>query len=187
MPPFMRQIVFSAQIDSGFRSAGELLDHLDSLDPAERRKLLNKARVDVGLEDTDAVDARRRIETEITRVHLDPGLQVCHAADCNAMPLTETGGWRSVRCRRWFCAAHEHLADPGDLDDLGTGVKLSPAGVLVPDIPAEDEREAAADESRRRQQQARHADRAADADAEHQQARREQLARELPEHLRNAI
>jgi hypothetical protein len=61
--------------------------------------------------------------------------------------------------------------------------------VLVPHVPTDNEREAVAHESRRRQQQARHDARAVDAAAHaaHEDAKREQLTRELPEHLRTAV
>jgi hypothetical protein len=74
------------------------------------------------------------------------------------------------------------------MDDLGSGLRYSENGVLLPDDPAADARAAAEAESRRAQQQARQADRDRDAAAarEHQAARAGQLRRGLPEHLRGA-
>jgi hypothetical protein len=151
--------------------------------PAERRALLDAARAEVGLRPTGAVDTR----WEIRRVNVQHSLQACHAPECSDVPLTQTGSWRAVNVRRWFCPQHEHLAEPGDMDDLGSGVKLSESGVLVPSGP--DDSGQAAEESRRRRQQDRQADRAADlAEHEaHEAGKRAQLRAESPEHIRRLL
>ncbi len=181
-----RQIVFKA-MERGLRTAGDLLDELEKLAPDARRRLLDQARAAVGLPDTATIEARQRVQ--INRVTVNEGLQSCHADGCSAIPLTESRGWRPVNVTRWHCPAHEHLAGPGDMRDLGSGVRYSERGVLVPHDPAADARAAAEAESRRAQQQARQADRDRDAaaHAEHEQAKREQLRQELPEHLRSTV
>ncbi len=122
-------------------------------------------------------------------MELVQGLQRCHAPDCDAVPTTSTGSWTLVNVTRWHCPAHVHLADPGDMDDLGSGVRYSENGVLVPHDPAADARHDAETESRRAQQQAQQADRDRDAAAyaEHRAAQAEQLRAELPEHLRSIV
>ena len=68
------------------------------------------------------VDAHRRV-LGVNRVELVQGLQRCPAPDCDAVPTTSTGSWL-VNVTRWHCPAHVHLAAPGDMDDLGCGVRL---------------------------------------------------------------
>jgi hypothetical protein len=184
-----RQIVLQAYMDGVAKSAGELLDHLERLAPAERRALLDRARVEAGLPSIEDVEFRQRIQHLVTRVDVDPSLQACHRPDCDAIPTTPAGAWRPVNVRRWHCPDHEHLAEPGDMTDQGSGLRLSPSGVPVPAGPIDDQREQAAAESNRAQQHARQAERAVEAatHAEHEQAEREAINRELPPHLRRAM
>jgi hypothetical protein len=165
-----RQLVIQAQLDGVARTAGELLDHLEQLDPAGRRQLLDQARADAGLEPTADIDARKRAQG-IRRVNVDNSLQCCHHDGCSTIPTDENGAWRRVKCRAWYCAEHRAGHD-NDMRDLGFGLRYSENGVLVPDDPATDARAAAEAESRRAQQQARQADRDRDAAAarEHQAA-----------------
>jgi hypothetical protein len=183
----MRRIVISADTDGVAKSAGQLLDHLEALAPGERRALLDQARVAVGLPDTETT-ARRPVQG-VRRVSVNEGLQASHADGCSAIPLTESRGWRPVNVRRWFCAGHEHLADPGDMDDLGSGIRYSEGGVLVPYDPGADARAASEAESRNAQLASAAADRQADAAAyaEHRAAQAEQLRAEPPSHLREAV
>ena len=73
------------------------------------------------------------------------------------------------------------------MDDLGIGLRRSESGALIPYVRGEAERDATAAESRRRQRRDKDADRAVDAVAyaEHERAKREQLRRELPDHLKD--
>jgi hypothetical protein len=52
----VRQIVLQAYTDRVAKSAGELLDHLDGLDPHQRRAMLDSARQACGLPSTDEID-----------------------------------------------------------------------------------------------------------------------------------
>lgn len=182
-----RQIVFKA-MERGVRTAGELLDELKDLAPGARRALLDQARVAAGLLDIETVEPRQRLHHQITKIDVDPSLQACHHEGCPAVPTTPTGSWRAVNVRRWFCPDHEHLAKPGDMIDLGSGIKLSPSGVPIP-VGLDDQRERAAAESHRAQQRARDAGRAVEAaaHAKHEQAKREAFNRELPPHLRELV
>jgi hypothetical protein len=177
-----RQIAIQALMDGTATTAGELLDHLEGLEPGDRRRLLDRARADLGLEPSAEIDARTR---GIQRVVVESGLQSCHAPGCSAIPLTETRAWRTVNCRAWYCDEHR-AGHEDDMRDLGPGLRYSEFGVLVPDIPDEAEREAAITASRQAQQQARDADRAVDAAQlrASDQARDQALQAELPPHLR---
>lgn len=55
-----RQLALGALIDGTAASASGLLDHIEKLGPAQRRLLLDQARVAAGLEPTATVDARAR-------------------------------------------------------------------------------------------------------------------------------
>jgi hypothetical protein len=59
----VRQLVLSEITDGSASTAGELIDSLERSTPAERRELLDQARVKAGLPDTRTVEARRRMET----------------------------------------------------------------------------------------------------------------------------
>lgn len=149
----MRQIVFSAQIDRGLTSAGELIDHLNAMEPGERRALLDQAREECGFEAIATVEARERESTVTLRTISGGGFPECAVDGCNAAP-TRLGGFYVPDVRRWHCEAHEHLAQPGDLEPRGSGIKLSPSGVPVPDDPAADAADRDREASRRAQLQA---------------------------------
>ena len=190
-----REIVIGAMTD-GVRTAGDLLDRLDSLEPAQRRQLLDHARQECGL----AVDRRRRRSGACGDgiAGRRSGRESVPAA---ALPRQDPS-WPRVqrdrhdRLRRprlrptrgWFCAAHADQARPGDLDPLPCPYKYAESGAIVEVDPAEIAREQAAAESRARQEHARLADAAAEAaiDAQHQAAIDAQHQRELPPHLRAA-
>ena len=188
--PVTRQLVIQARLDGVATTAGELLDHLEQLEPSERRALLDQARAAAGREPTGVVDARERIHSihSINRVQLAQGLQQCHADGCMTIPTDENGAWRVVNVRRWHCDQHLDQADDGDMRDLGFGVRYSESGALIPDDPAADAAEAerhATDRARRRAQAETRAVEAADMRAARE--KRDAAARtELPEHLRGA-
>jgi len=184
----MRPLVISAHIDGVATTAGELIDHIDGLEPSQRRALLDRARTEAGLKPTADVDAERRAAATF-RSGGGFTVQRCAIADCVNMPTNGLGAIVEIDAQRWHCPAHEHLAEPGDMEPHGSGLRYSENGVLVPIDPADDRREAEARESERRQREARYADRATDAaaHAEYQQAKRERLIAESPEHLRQLI
>ncbi len=178
-----RQLVLAARLD-GLATAGQLIDHLEALTPTERREMLDAARAEQGLEPTGMVDARVRLAKTATAVEL----VCCAAPGCLNAP-TRLGIPYFPNVRRWWCAAHVNEAAPGDMEPIGSGLRLSPAGVPIPVDPADDAREAAVAESDRRQREARHAEREHDAReaAEHEEALREQLRTELPAHPKEAV
>ena len=56
-----RQIVLQARLDGVATSAGELIDHVNSLSREQRRKTIDRARVELGLPSTEEVEAGERI------------------------------------------------------------------------------------------------------------------------------
>jgi hypothetical protein len=168
------------------QTAGELLDHLAALEPHERRGLLDQARAHAGLESTAAIDARERTSTFTVRTLSRPAIPTCPAEGCTQSPCRPGGGLLNPSVVRWWCPAHEHLAEPGDMDERGSGIVLSPSGVPVPYDPAADAAEQAREASRRAQLQTEAEIRAVEA-AElraSNEARDAAHRRELPEHMR---
>jgi hypothetical protein len=184
-----RQLVLDAVID-GLSTAGELLDRLETADPASRRALLDRVRQDVGLRTTGEVEDQRRYDAASLagrmRARANSPYQLCHAPDCNAAPRDElTGAPAITDARKWWCPAHLDQAGPGDMEPRGSGIRISESGALVPVDEAAEEAEQAREESRRRQLEERLAERQPDVEAprERDQARREQYERELPDEL----
>jgi hypothetical protein len=99
---------------------------------------------------------------------------------------TRHGIFWSPNVRKWWCPAHEHLAEPGDLEPRRFEVKLSPIGVPIPADPVEDARDRAREESERAQRRAEAETRAVEAADERESKRLRDVGhrRELPEHLR---
>jgi hypothetical protein len=184
--PVIRELVISARLDGIAATAGQLMDHLEGLEPHERRAMLNAARKECGLPTLEEVEAARPQPLQVRRVSSAP-FPGCAATGCHAAPVrADTGGFYHPRVRKWWCPAHEHLAEPGDLEPPGSGIKLSPAGVPIPDDPAADERDRVREESRRAQLQAQAEIRAVEAAQRRasDQARDRAHQSELPEHLR---
>jgi hypothetical protein len=168
-----RDIAFQLFLTTDFKTLGELIDHVESLDADGRRQLLNKKRAELGLESVEDVDAHRRFET--ANRNLRPGrdaegriFQGCHAANCHAVPLDEQGRPVPVPDRRWWCDRLKDQAGPDDHlppDDLHPRLDLATMRLL----PSKAEEERALAEDRKREEAARE---------------REQLRREESERLR---
>ena len=112
-----RAIVFQLFLTSEFKTLGELIDHIESLDADGRRELLNKKRAELGLESVEDVEAHRRFEMANRR--LRPGrdaegklFQGCAEPNCNAWPQDEQGQPIPVADRRWWCDRHRTRRDP---------------------------------------------------------------------------
>ena len=181
-----RELAMYAATELGMSTAGELLDHLEASGPAERRELLDHARSRAGLDDTETVDGIRRArmasDAGRARAAANSPWQLCHADGCNVQPMNSLGAPMMVSARRWFCDQHRHLAQPGDMEPPGPGVRISESGALVPIDEHEKAREAAKAESRRVELEARLAESEAGADAvrEYRRAREEEVRRLLP-------
>jgi hypothetical protein len=179
-----RQIALNLMTD-GVGTVGAALERLEAASPAERRALLGDARRAAGLPSTAQVDRARRaahrvepIDDEIERDELGAGYQTCAADRCRAFPIdAATGAPVRHRARRWHCAAHAHLAAPGDLDDWTSSIVIGPAGLV--DLEAQEaERvlEHLEDERRAAARAQRLAARAAELPAVEAEARAEALA-----------
>jgi hypothetical protein len=181
-----RQLVLLLTVDHHADTVGDALDVVEAADPAARRALLDRARQRAGLPTTDEVDGHERFEAASHAARVagaaTSGWQLCHAPDCNAIPLNELGVPVATDVRRWFCTAHEHLAQPGDLEPRGSGVRLAPSGALVPVDEGEEARQAAESKSREQVYRERRAEREVEAavHAEHDRRRDEAFRRELP-------
>ena len=102
---------------AGAKTVGQVVDVVESLDAADRRLYIDACRKSAGLRTATEIDDRAALDLAQAagRVRGNSLLQYC--AHCDAVPLTETGTLREVKARRWHCAAHAHLAQPGDLED----------------------------------------------------------------------
>jgi hypothetical protein len=192
-----RTIVLDAAV-RGMRTAGELIDHLDGLEPHERRAMLNQARGECNLPPTADVEASERAAFASKAGSVIAarygGLTICHGKTsaglrCNAVPLTSHGVPRQIMVAAWHCAEHIGQARPGDMDPLPSPWRYSPSGAIVENDPAEEARAAAEAESRRRRLESDLADRAVDAAELHASKQASDAAhrRELPPHLQRLV
>lgn len=122
-----RQVVFTAMERGGASmTAGDLLDHLHELEPAQRRQLLDHARQECGLESISDAEARKRAEIAsqtgaLVAAQYDPKLcngKTPDGLQCNALGMTDYGIPAPSNVRKWFCAEHRGQARPGDMDPL---------------------------------------------------------------------
>ena len=180
-----RQLVISAQLDGVATTAGGLLDYLAQLEPHQRRGILDRARAEVGLPSVEEVESQRPKPLRVRTTGAGGSFPTCAAKGCNAVPM-RFGAFYNPVVRRWHCPAHEHLAEPGDLEPRGSGLKLSPSGVPIPDDLIDDQRERDREEIDANRRATQTEQRAVEA-AEHnrsKQARDEAHRSELPPHLR---
>ena len=116
---------------SGARTVGQVIDVVDSLDADDRRLFIDACRKSAGLRTATEIDARRAYElaNAANQARGNPMLPYC--AHCNAVPLTETGSLAETRAVRWHCPAHEHLAEPGDLEDRPAPWRYTDCGTII--------------------------------------------------------
>jgi hypothetical protein len=146
--------------------------------------VLNHARKTIGLPTVEEVEAAQPNPLQVRRVN-GGAFPSCGAAGCTAAPMRASIFYHP-NARKWWCDQHIDQAEPGDLEPPGSGIKLSPVGVPIPDDPAEDARDRAREESRAAQLKARAETRAVEA-AEARASKQESDAafrQTLPEHLR---
>ena len=186
----LRQLVIQAQVDGVASSAGELIDHIGALEPAERRAMLDNARRECGLPSTAEAEERQRFEAAnaIAQRHALEALQTCHAPNCRTMPTYDDGSLRPVRERRWFCPEHAHLATELDTQPRLV-LRRQPSGGFCVVDPVEEARQAAIERSLHQQTETRLIEARGEAEAARrsEQARREQARRELPAGMRGLI
>jgi hypothetical protein len=176
---------------SGAKTVGTVVRGVERLNQSDRRRLLDVLRRDAGLADTKTVEAEREFARANKAGAVIAGQhspwQICHGVNsdggnCNAIPMSHLGVPEPTPVRRWFCPAHRHLAQPGDMEERGSGTRISASGALVPVDPGTEERAAAERASRRRQLEAEAAIREPEAEAAraHARARDEELEALLP-------
>jgi hypothetical protein len=124
---------------SEFETAGELIRHVEGLDAADRRLLLDRARERAGLPPTGEVDRRR----EFVRAARDdpkpppaPGprrdasgaaIQRCAAAGCERLSANHAGYTAPTNVKRFWCADHADQAAPGDSEPFDANtVRVDP-------------------------------------------------------------
>ena len=162
-----RTILLEAAMN-GMSTVGEVLDRIERADPAERRRILDAARVSAGLETSGDVEGHRQFVAANDRLARRsrpvPACAVCgrHPTDSNGM-LEEV-----PRVRKWHCLDCAHLAQSGDLEPPPLPIDPRTMGFADPgDFEREqrrdalrekqatqhrDEREIEAEENRRRKE-----------------------------------
>jgi hypothetical protein len=183
----VRSLVLGEITRGSAQSVGDLIDKVEQASPAERREMLDQARVKAGLPTTAEVEGRQRFEAACATARAQGAAQspwqLCHAEGCSAAPVNHLGAPVPVDVIRWFCAAHIDQAARGDMEPRGSGLRIAPSGAIVPvDDPAEQAKQAAAAESRRRALEEEQAERAVEAEAKrrHDEARAAETRRLLP-------
>ena len=159
----VRQLVLGAATD-GVRSAGELIDFVDRLTPAERRALLDRTRQAAGLASIAAVEARERRKYHAPMTGVEQrdadgkAHMICPATGCKTFPVNEVGAPVARRERRWWCPRHQHLAPAEDMQAWSPGIRLGPGGFVIADEEKAErqrlEREAERYQAQREQRQA---------------------------------
>jgi hypothetical protein len=132
--------------ESGMSTAGQVLDALEGMTVDARRRLLDRARAraDVPTTTQAAAAAARRVSApminEDARDEIGRALQVCAEVGCKVFPIDPvTGGHVPHAAKVWWCAAHKHLAAPGDLEPWVQRIEFAPGGGLqFPDEVAHD-------------------------------------------------
>ena len=154
-----RTVAIQAETEGALRTAGELIDHLEGMTPPQRRTVLDRARVENGLDTVADAMARRRFKQAneaARRRAADRPVPTC--AVCGTRP-TGTGGMPAQipTVRKWHCPDHVAQAQPGDMDPPPLPVDLN-LRLLDPDeaaaAEAEDERFREEHERRRRERKA---------------------------------
>jgi hypothetical protein len=158
-----REVLSAAVLEDGLETVGELLDRLE--DPGERLATLNRARAQLGLDDVQTARVHERLVAD--NAAMRPGrdrdgksIQQCPM--CGAVSSGPSGIPEPVAAARWWCDAHKHLADPGDLDppqDLDPVIDLRtmsprPSRAEMKRLRAEDERRREEDRERAEQRAA---------------------------------
>lgn len=180
-----RGILFDLATTPGIDTVGDAFDRLERMDPSERRRLLDEARIEAGLATTEEVEAQQRFERACDAARLKAGKespwQLCHEPTCNALPLNELGAPVAVSVRKWWCERHRHLAAEGDMEPRPSRLQFSPSGAIVEVDPEEEARQAAEAERRQREHEEKLAARRVEAaeHEEHERLRKEAFRAEL--------
>ena len=158
-----RALALELALEPRIETMGDALDAIENADPATRRALLDRAREGAGLLSTERTEQRRAYD--LANPQSSTGARsefpICAAPECRSFPVNEVGAHARTHVRRWWCAAHEHLAQPGDLEPRTSGIRYTRTGSLefADEVEAEAERARVEAESRRKRNEAREAQR----------------------------
>jgi hypothetical protein len=165
----------------GIATTGDLVDHVERLDGAGWRELLDRARQAAGLTPSAEIEAAKDFAAIQPRGHLRDeqgrSFQVCGEPSCRAYPLDTAGLPTAVDCRRWWCGRHQHLAQPGDDQPpqpryaIGWDMSLHPLG---------EEAQRLADEQEQQREKARQRDAQRQAELEAIEGARERWEESAP-------
>jgi hypothetical protein len=178
------QILLDSVADPNVRTVGDLLDRVEAATPDQRRAMLDGARRRAGLATTGRIEAMEAFEAASSRSSAGARSEypICAAPECRSFPVNDIGAHARTNVRRWWCAAHKHLAEPGDMEPRTSGVRYSSSGALefADEVEAEGQRARVEAESRRRQREVREAQRREEGErlAELEAARDERQRRE---------
>lgn len=159
------QLLLDASIDSEIATIGDLVDRIERLDPAGRRRLLDRTREAAGLVSASDVEALERFTAANEQLARRPRPPLPRCPICNVTPTTAEGfpdPMAAAGVKRWHCEEHRDQAAPGDLDPPPSGIGLDMR--FIPD-PDEVERGRHEDERRAERDRQRRADREAEAEA----------------------
>jgi hypothetical protein len=180
-----RELLFAARLD-GIETVGQLHDMIERLSGPERRQLLDRARERVGLDTTETIDARVRVEVATRNARLagssESPWQICAEPTCREIPINDLGAPIPVDVRRWWCRAHRGQSQPADMEWRPLAIRRPASGALIPWDEVEQANEAAAAASRAALREAELAERQTEAEelAERDRAARARVEREVP-------
>jgi hypothetical protein len=118
----VREVALRLAAD-GAETIGDAVDALEQAGPAGRRRLVDEARVSLGMDTLADAETHARWKRGNDALRLRPSrdsqgriMQLCHAPGCRAYPTDESGMPRPSVAKRWWCSQHAHLAAAGDFD-----------------------------------------------------------------------
>jgi hypothetical protein len=123
--PTERRVTFEVLFDlataMGIKSYGDLDDHLERLEPLGRRRLVDQARSNLGMESLADEKGHQVFEAANRALRMRPARDEhgrrfvgCAEPSCNAWPQNEQGLPVAVGDRVWWCPAHKDQAGPED-------------------------------------------------------------------------
>jgi hypothetical protein len=137
-------------------TVGLLGQWLGTLEPGQRRRLLDLARHKAGLPTSGEVEQAAVFDQAQragrARMAESSSGQVCAADGCRNVPIDGATGIPTITdAKRWWCPDHRHRAADGDMEPRPSPLRMAPSGagfVDVAEAEAEEMRQAA--DARRR-------------------------------------
>jgi hypothetical protein len=138
-----RQLAMDAIIDSDDRCAGDLIDRIERANPAERRALLDRTRINAGLLNTKDEEGHRAFVAANEVIARRPRPPVPACAVCGATPTTPGGMPAAVPrasaghasawgTRTWWGSSCTRPADSNDNEQQRLGQAVDGVGVQTP-------------------------------------------------------